>query len=166
LPLWGGVQTLELVAIGRDHIQVVCGTEGEYRMVGARRVQVVTPLEAAKRLAAKVIEMVMYDIPEVKIDVVRVDVYSSFVSPNGSMEQGCILTSTASRAQANAVDWDSISAQDVIASFSSRCEVDELGMARPVDPGPQLENEPSDVAIPPEVRRRRGAQRRSESDKG
>src|SRR5262249_9178635 len=117
LPLWGGVQTLELVATGHDHIQVVCGTEGEYRMVGVRREQVTTPLEAAMRLAAKVVEMVMYDIPEVKVDIVRVDVYSSFVSPNGSMEQGCILTTTASRVQANAADWDTSSPREIIAEF-------------------------------------------------
>jgi hypothetical protein len=166
LPLWAGVQTMELVAIGRDHIQVVCGTEGEYRMVGARREQVATPLEAAMRLAAKVIEMVMYDIPEVKVNVVRVDVYSSFASPNGSMEQGCILTAAANREQANSADWDTNSAQEILSGFSTGYDVDEVGLARPVDPGPPLENEPTDVAMPPEVQRRRGTQRHSDSEKG
>jgi len=160
LPLWGGVQTVELVATGHDHIQVACGTEGEYRMVGARREQVATPLDAAIRLAAKVIEMVMYDIPEVKVGVVRVDVYSTFSSPTGSTEQGCILTTTASRDVVNAIDWDFSTPREILDSLSARYELDELGVGRPVDPGPPLEDEPVELSMPPEVRRRRGRSHR------
>src|SRR6266568_3866388 len=120
LPIWGGVQTAALVAPGHDHIQVACGTEGEFRMVGARREQVATPLEAAMGLTAKLVEMVMYDIPEVKIGVVRVDVYSTFPSVTGTAEQGCILTTTATRDAANALDWDTASPREIIDQLSAR----------------------------------------------
>lgn len=164
LALWGGVQTAELVAIGRDYVQVACGTEGEYRMVGTRREQVTTALDAAIRLAAKLIEMLMYDIPEVKLQQVRVDVYSTFATPAGSMEQGCILTATATRESANTIDWDVTSAADALKSFASRYERDESGSARPIDPGPALENVPIEDAIPPEARGRGQRTRRSTDD--
>jgi hypothetical protein len=160
LPLWGGVQTAELVATGHDHLQIVCGTEGEFRMVGARREQVTTPLEAAMRLASKLVEMLMYDIPEVKVGTVRVDVYSSFPSPAGSVDQGCILTLTADRETANAIDWDAALPREIVERLGARWNVDDVGLAREVDPGPALENESIDEAMPPEVRRRRGRGRR------
>jgi hypothetical protein len=161
LALWSGVQTVEMVAIGRDHIQVACGTEGEYRMVGSRREQVTTALDAAKRLASKIVEMLMYDIPEVKLDRVRVDVYSSFASPGGTTEQGCILTTTAERSIANAVDWDSEPADKILEHFSTRFEKDETGSGLKIDPGPPLPNESLDEAIPAEVLQRRRRSRRS-----
>jgi hypothetical protein len=152
LSLWGGVQTVELVAIGRDYVQVACGTEGEYRMVGSRRQQVTTALEAAMRLAAKVVEMLMYDIPEVKLGLVRVDVYSTFPTIGGTAEQGCILTTTATRAAANSIDWDATPGQEAIRSFETHYEVDEQAVARQIDPGPSLENVPVESDIPPEAR--------------
>jgi hypothetical protein len=161
LPLWSGVQTAEMVSIGRDHLQLACGTEGEYRMVGTQREQVTSPIEAAMRLAAKLVEMVMYDIPEVKLATVRVDVYSTLPSVSGTAEQGCILTTTAKRDEANSIDWDSSSAREIVGRFVTRFELDGNGAARGIDPGPPLENESIDEAIPDEVRRRRSRSRRS-----
>ncbi len=160
LALWSGVQTVELVAIGRDYVQVACGTEGEYRMTGTRREQVTSPLQAAMRLAAKVIEMLMYDIPEVKLGLVRVDVYSTFPTPGGSAEQGCILSVSAMRPQANAIDWDVTSAEEALKSFEVHCSMDERGAAGRIEPPPALESVSIEEAMPAEVReqRRRGPQ--------
>lgn len=140
--LWAGVQTVELVAVGRDHIQVACGAEAEYRMAGGRREQVMSSLEAAMRLAAKLTEMLLYDIPEVKTDCVRVDVYSTVGGAQGTADQRCILTTTASRLAANSIDWDAMSARQIVEGFSHRFDVDEHGSAREIDPGPPLEDEP------------------------
>jgi hypothetical protein len=155
LALWSGVQTVELVATGRDYVQVACGTEGEYRMIGTRREQVVTPLQAAMRLAAKLIEMLMYDIPEVKLALVRVDVYSTFPTPGGATEQGCLLSVTATRAQANAVDWDEATGEEALKDFNACYGLDERGAAARIDPGPPLENAPLAEAMPLEARGRR-----------
>jgi hypothetical protein len=130
-------------------------------MVGARREQVTTPLDASKRLAAKIIEMVMYDIPEVKVGLVRVDVYSTFPTAIGGIEQGCILTTTATREQANTADWDAASPSEIVDTFATRYEVDPAGAPRPIDPGVPLENEPLEQSMPPEVQRRRGRNRKS-----
>jgi hypothetical protein len=164
LALWAGVQTVELVAIGSDYVQVACGTEGEYRMVGTRREQVVSPLHAAMRLAAKAIEMLMYDIPEVKLGLVRVDVYSTFPTAGGSAEQGCILSVSATRPQANAVDWDATSAEEALKHFDVRCAVDEQGEAARIEPPPPLESVSVEAAMPPEVREQRRRDRKVVDD--
>lgn len=163
LTLWTGVQTAELVAIGRDHIQLACGTEGEYRMAGGRREQVTSALDAAMLLAARLVEMVLYDIPEVKTDCVRVDVYSTVRPGDEANEQRCILTTTASREAAGSVGWEEMTARQIIEHFSSRFATDERGSARPIDPGPSLEDESGDETMPPEVRRAR-ARRRARAD--
>ena len=161
LALWSGVQTAELVAIGHDYLQAACGTEGEYRMVGSRREQVVTPIEAAMRLAAKLVEMLMYDIPEVKLNTVRVDIYSTLPSPGGNSEQGCILTTTADRETANSIDWDTSAPREIVEQFSTRFDLAPDGTAKNVDPGPPLVNESLEEAMPAEVRRRQARSRRS-----
>jgi hypothetical protein len=153
--VWAGVQTLELVSIGENHIQVACGTEAEYRMAAGRRELVTSAIEAAMRLDVRVTEMVLYDIPEVKIDTVRVDVYSTFASPDGSLEQRCILTTEATRQMANEIDWEALSNREIVERFSSRFEVDDRGNAYPIDPGPPLPDESDGVSLPEEVQRSR-----------
>jgi hypothetical protein len=153
--LWAGVQTAEIVAIGHDHAQLACGTEGEYRMAGGRREQVTTALEAATRLAAKLIEMVLYDIPEVKLDVVRIDVYSTFGSGEGSTEQRCILSTTASRAAAHDIDWERTPAREIIQQFETRTNIDVAGIARPIEPAPPLPDEDASAAMPAEAQQAR-----------
>jgi len=150
--LWAGVQTAELVSLGQDHVQLACGTEGEYRMAGGRREQVTSALEAAMRLAAKLVEMVLYDIPEVKLDRVRVDVYSTFGSGQGTAEQRCILSTTASRAASNGIDWEGTPVRSIIQTLESRFDVDNAGNARAIEPEAPLPDEPAEESMPLEAR--------------
>ena len=159
LALWTGVQSVELVATGCDHIQVACGAEGEYRTAGGRREQVIGPLEAAMRLASKLIDMLLYDIPEVKIGLVRVDVYSTVGTADGVPEQGCILSVTADRSIANTLVWEEMSPRDVVDSFKAVYASDEHGGAHAIDPGPPLADEPA--VMPEGVRRTRERRARS-----
>ena len=137
--LWHGVQTVELVAIGADAAQVTCMAEGEYRFTGGRPQEITSPLDAAMRVAARVTELILYDVPNLRLTAVRVDVYSTFHSTEGTPEQRCILSTVAERAVADEIDWEALRPHEVINRFESRYEVDERGLARPIDPGPPLE---------------------------
>lgn len=143
LGLWTGVQSVELVSTGRDHIQVACGAEGEYRTLGGRRELVISALDAAMRLASKVIDMLLYDIPEVKIGRVRVDVFSTVRTTDGVPEQGCILSVTADRSIANSLIWEELSPREVVDAFQALYAADEHGASRAIDPGPPLPDEPA-----------------------
>ncbi|MGI8549195.1 MAG: hypothetical protein ACR2PL_00135, partial [Dehalococcoidia bacterium] len=153
--LWAGVQSVELVSVGNDYVQVACGSEGEYRSAGGRREQVSSALDAAMRLAARLIEMLLYDIPEVKLARVRLDVYSTF-TVDGLPEQRCILSTVAARQVANELPWEDMSPREIIDRFQSRYATDARGAVIPIEPDPPLPDElaPADSPVS-------GAERRS-----
>ena len=137
--LWHGVQTVELVAVGADATQVTCAAEGEYRFTGGRPQEITSALDAAMRLAARVAEMILYDVPNLRLSLVRVDVYTTFHNADGVPEQRCILTTVADRATADDLDWEALRPAEIIDRFESRYGVNERGLAEAIDPGPPLE---------------------------
>lgn len=153
--LWHGVQTAELLSVGADAAQVTCTAEGEYRFVGGQPQEMTTPLAAAMRLAAKLVEMIMYDVPNLRLSEVRVDVYSTFHDAQGVPEQRCILSTTADRATVDDLDWEGLRPAEVIERLESRYHLDARGLAQPIDPGPPLEGtelitaraEPRDLSL-------------------
>jgi hypothetical protein len=160
--LWHAVQTVDLVAVGPAEAQVACSVEGEYRVVGGQPQEVTSPIEAAMRAAAKICELIMYDIPNLRLSVVRVDVYSTFRDERGAPLQRCILTTIADRAEADDLDWEALRAHEIIGRFESRYHVNADGIAEPIEPGPLLEGttpvaEIPAPADPDEPRARRGA---------
>jgi hypothetical protein len=91
------------------------------------------------RVAAKLCELVMFDIPNLRLAEVRVDVYSTFRTETGAPEQRCILTTIADRAEADDLDWDALRPAEIINRFESRYHLNEHGIAEPIDPGPALD---------------------------
>ena len=77
--------------------------------------------------------MVLYDIPNVKLDHAQVDIYSTFRDAAGS-SQRCILTTMAHRDLADVVDWDELDAEEVVRAFGGRFSLDDRGQALPIDP--------------------------------
>jgi hypothetical protein len=157
--LWHGVQTVDLFAVGPRDAHLTCSAEGEYRFVNGRSEEVTSPIDAAMRVAAKLCELVLYDIPNLRVSGVRVDVYSTFRETSGAPVQRCILTTTAERSVADSLVWESLRPQEVIARLESRYDVDAAGIARPIAPGPLLEGTvpAAEVPLPPEPEERAGA---------
>lgn len=137
--LWHGVQTADLVAVGPDTAQITCNAEGEYRIVGGQSQELTSPIDAGMRVAAKLCELVMYDIPNLRLAEVRIDVYSTFRTQTGAPEQRCILTTIADRAEADDLDWDSLRPNEIINRFESRYHLNDYGIAEAIDPGPPLD---------------------------
>jgi hypothetical protein len=137
--LWHGIQTTSLVAIGADAAQVTCTAEGEYRFVGGRPQEVTAPLDAAMRLAAKLTEMIMYDVPNLRLSEARVDVYSTFHGADGTPTQSCILSMVADRAEADDLDWEALRPAEIVNRFHARYYLNDRGLAEPFEPDPPLE---------------------------
>ncbi len=150
--LWHGVQTVDLVAVGPDAAHLTCSAEGEYRIAGGQSQEVTSPLDAGMRVAAKIAELVMYDIPNLRLHEVRVDVYSTFRTERGAPEQRCILSTIADRGTADDIEWDALRPNEIINRFESRYHLNEDGIAGPIDPGPLLEGTTpvSEIAPPPD----------------
>lgn len=147
--LWHGVQTADLVAVGPDTAHLACTAEGEHRMIGGKPEEVTKPIDAGMTVAAKLLELVLYDIPNLRLSVVRVDVYSTFRDASGAPMQQCILTTVAERAEADDLDWEALRPHEVIGRFESRYRVNDAGIAEPIDPGPPLDGTEAVNLIPP-----------------
>jgi len=139
--LWHGIQTGEVAGVGRDFVHLLVSAEGEYRVFHGQRQEVSTPLQEGMKLAAKLLERVFYDIPNVRLSLIRVDVYTTFRADDGSPTQRCILSTVAERADADRLPWDTLLPQEIINRFESRYRLGENGAVQPIDPGPPLADE-------------------------
>jgi hypothetical protein len=139
--LWHGIQTAEVAGVGRDFIHVISSAEGEFRVAGGKRQEVSSPLTEGTKLAAALLERLFFDIPNVRLSLVRVDIYTTFRAESGAPEQLCILTTTAERADADRLPWDDLLPAEILNRFETRYQVGPNGDALPIDPGPPLVDE-------------------------
>jgi hypothetical protein len=139
--LWHGIQSAEVISVGRDVITLMATAEAEYRVVGGKPQQVSTPLEEGMKVATALLERILYDVPNVRLSLVRVDVYTAFRAADGTTEQRCILSVVADRAIADHLPWEELRPEEIINRFESRYEVGPNGAALPIDPGPPLSDD-------------------------
>ena len=131
--LWAGVQGAQLVAVDADGATLSTSAEGEFRTEDGRRVQVSSALDEAIALGARVCDMMLYDVPNLRLQFVRVDVYSTFSGPDGAPIQKPILTTTAERAVADALTWEALTAAEVLGRFETSYERAANGQPMPID---------------------------------
>ena len=134
--LWAGVQGAQLVAVTTDSATLSGSAEPEFRTEGAARVQVSSALDEAIALAAKLIDMVMYDVPNLRLGSVRVDIYATFGGTDGAPVQKPILTTTADRLEADHLSWEALTPAEVLGRFTTRYERNEAGQGVPIDLDP------------------------------
>lgn len=139
--LWAGVQGAQLVAVTKDSAALSTAAEPEFRTEGATRVQVVSALDEAIAVAAKLIDMMMYDVPNLRLGAVRVDVYSTFSGTNGAPVQQPILTTNAYRAEADDLTWEDHTPAEILARFETTYERSANGQPIAI-PLPLLEGTP------------------------
>ncbi|MEO8538850.1 MAG: hypothetical protein ABI577_03855 [bacterium] len=120
--LWAGVQAAQLIAVETDGVTLSTSAEGEFRTEGATRVQVSTALDEAIALAAKLLDMIMYDVPNLRLGYCRVDVYSTFTGADGTPVQRPILTVTAERVTADDMTWEALTPEEILGRFGASYE--------------------------------------------
>lgn len=151
--IWAGIQGAELVAVTKDSATISAAAEGEFRTEGGARVQVTSALDEAMALAARLVDMMLYDVPNLRLGTVRVDVYSTFTESDGSPVQRPILTTTADRAVADTLTWEALTPEELLSRFETRYHRSPSGQAQPIDLDP-IEGE---LPPPPGVNGRSGS---------
>jgi len=131
--VWHGVQTVELLDVTPDAARVSCDAEGEYTIAAGRRIETSSPLSEGMKVTKRLAEMLLYDIPNVKLDRVQIDVYTSFRDESGAAEPRCILSTLVSRSAVGDIDWDETEAADFIALTGGRFAAGSNGV-RPIEP--------------------------------
>jgi hypothetical protein len=133
--VWRGVQSAELVEATPESVRVSATAEGQYAAAGAERREVSGLLEEGMKLSARLADMVLWDVPNVRLPYVQVDVYGTFRDATGSAQR-CVLTTTFDRETAGAIDWDDMAPAAIVARFNGRYALDERGNPLPIDVAP------------------------------
>jgi len=132
--LWHGVQTVELLDVSSDGARLSCNAEGEFALQNGRRVETSSPLASGMKITQKLAEMALYDVPNVKLDHVQIDVYTSYRDDAGHAEPRCILSTLVRRRMVETVDWEEISAVDFIALNDGHFATGPDGSVHPIEP--------------------------------
>jgi hypothetical protein len=116
------VQGAELIAIEVEGATLSTSAEGEFRTEGGKRVQVASALDEGIAIAAKLLDMMLYDVPNLRLGYVRVDVYSTFMDEHGAPTQRPILSVTADRAIADDMTWEALTPEEIVGRFGAMYE--------------------------------------------
>jgi hypothetical protein len=132
--LWHGVQTVELIDVSAEGAHLNCTADGEYSLVQGRRVETSSPLAEGMKITMKLAEMLLYDIPNLKLDHVQIDVYTSFRDESGRAGASCILSSLIERRTVEHIDWEETSPADFLRLVNGRCGGGANDALSPVEP--------------------------------
>jgi hypothetical protein len=134
--LWHGIQTVELIDVGPKAARLNCSAEGESAFIDGRRVETSSALQEAKKITMKLAEMAFYDIPNVKLERVQIDVYTSFRDQSGRGDSLCILSTLVERSDVEHLDWEATPATEFIDLVGGRYVGDGSGRIQSIEPLP------------------------------
>jgi hypothetical protein len=132
--LWHGIQTVELIDVTATAARVNCSADGEYSLIDGRRVETSSPVQEGMKITQKIADMLLYDIPNVKLDFAQIDVYTSFRDERGLADTRCILSTVVKRQDVEALDWEATPAEQFIAVVGGRFAADPSGAITEVEP--------------------------------
>lgn len=131
--VWHGVQGVELLEVQPDGVRFSASAEGLYALASGERREVSSAMQEGMKLTAQLADMAMYEIPNVKLARVQIDIYSTYRDER-SATQRCILSTVCERSVAETLDWDELDGEQIVRSFGGRFRLDDRGNALPIDP--------------------------------
>ncbi len=132
--IWRGIQSMELVEVGPDSVRISCSAESEYRLLEGRWVETANPLRGGMAITARAADMIFYELPYFRPDLVQIDIYTTFREPAGATQRQCILSTPATREAARQVDWDEWTATEIVEALSGRYLLGESDQPLPIEP--------------------------------
>lgn len=132
--IWHGVQSAELLEAKPDGVHISALTEGQYGLVDGERRETSSALKEGMKISARLADMVLYDIPNVKLPYAQIDIYSTYRDDAGA-SQRCILSTVCRREVADGLAWEEMDAEEVVSAFGGRFALDDRGNPLPINPG-------------------------------
>ncbi len=117
---WRGLQSSVVVAADRDRCRLSVLVEPDSRVVGGERVDVGPAEDVARRVAVKMADRLLYEIPLARFEAVQVDAYTEYRSLDGQTQTDCLLTTQVTRDLANETEWDEEAAAAILATWHTR----------------------------------------------
>jgi hypothetical protein len=116
---WASIQQAEVVAVTGDGATLSTSLVMEYRTADGRRVPTAPPLQQAIAVGARLLDMVLFDVPNLRLGSVRADVYADFAAEGGGTVQRPVLSSTATRTVADSIFAEELTAAEVLRRFDT-----------------------------------------------
>jgi len=116
---WQGLQSATVLAADTQRCRVSMLVGPDVRVVGNRRQQTGSALDVARRVAVKMVERTLYEIPHVRFQEVQVDVHTSYQQPDGSAHTECILTTRVQRDDAATAPWDTADDAELLRGWTT-----------------------------------------------
>jgi uncharacterized membrane protein YciS (DUF1049 family) len=132
--IWHGVQSAEFVEATPEGVRISATSEAQYATVDGQRQETSSPFNEARKVTAKLADMVLYDIPNVKLPYVQVDIYITYRT-DAESTQRCVLSTICKREIADVLAWEEMDAEEVVTAFGGRYVLDDRGNPLAVDPG-------------------------------
>jgi len=117
---WAGLQSAAIVACDTDRARLSLVVGPDIRVIEGRREQVGPAAIVAERVAVRMVERLLYELPLARFSEVQVDLYTEYRSPDGHVESDCLLTTQADRTAAAVTDWDDASPRAILAAWQTR----------------------------------------------
>jgi len=95
--VWRGIQSMQIVEVDAELVRVSCQAEGDYRLLNGRWMETANPLREAMAVAAKGLDVLLYELPHYKPGRVQIDAYMTMREADHATERVCILSTTATR---------------------------------------------------------------------
>jgi hypothetical protein len=130
---WAAIQGAELIAVAENEATLSASVVPAYHSEGGRRVKVSSDIEEATALAARLLDLIMYDVPNLRLSYARVDVYASLEEAGDGGVQQPILSSTADRATADELVWEDLSPRELLSRFETTWAEERDGHIIPID---------------------------------
>ena len=102
---WAALASPELIAADRDRARVSLVADADVRVVGGERREIASPLFVGRRVALRMAERLLYEIPHVRFGEVQIDVWERYRDAEGTTVDRALLSTRATREQAADVDW-------------------------------------------------------------
>jgi hypothetical protein len=128
---WHGVQSAQLLDVTPSSVRVTATADGAYALVSGERKEVTNAFHEGLAVTAKLADMLLYDVPNVRLPTVQIDIYSTYRDERGA-SQRCIISTVCERAVAQDIDWDEQQPEDIVRAFGGRFLLDDRGNALPI----------------------------------
>ena len=128
---WRALQSAGIVAADGARCRVSLLADPDIRVADGVRREAGPAASVARRVAVRMAERLLYEIPLIRFGAVQVDVWTQYRSPAGGAESVCLLTTRLTRAEGAATDWDDLAEDEILAGWTTR----ERRPGEPLDPG-------------------------------
>ena len=131
-PTWSAILRSQLVSVTESSANISTSCEPNFRSTGDQREQIASALDEAIPVAVKLADRLFFDVPNLQLEKVRIDIFTTFPGNNNSVIQKPILTTTAFRNVAKNLRWDTISDVEILKRFTTHYAQHPNGVPIPI----------------------------------